>query len=400
MPTTMRGSPRFWFSAAPPSHGISREDRRLTRYPAPSCCRRYKYPMLATLTHLGGYAAELHPPGARGPAGPRRAGGPGAVSHVPGDLAEPLAPAPVAGRVEMSSGAVPTKFHHISTGWPSGTPPSRNSRRRPRPPAPPVPAPAAGTAGCPGQHVPAASAVPATTNMHVLEAPAPGRAGRVRASPAPQLGPHDRGEHRAGDCAPASDPTNTVTPKPPSPATGSPRDARTRADLPVRLGQRHPELNPVQPRVMLAGDSSAVRDPPPGGHQVELAGPDHLLAAQAVPVQHVAREQPGHGLQPDMRMRRDLHPGYPVHRHRPVVVDEAPGPHAAPRRNGSSRRTVMSPTRATRPVVSSPGRPSGPGGPGAGGPGPGGPGTVTSASALLMPGSSAHQGLDRGGQLG
>ena len=40
----------------------------------------------------------------------------------------------------------------------------------------------------------------------------------------------------------------------------------------------------------------AVRDAPPGGHQVQLAGPDHLPAAEAVAVQHQAFEQPAHGL--------------------------------------------------------------------------------------------------------
>jgi len=73
-----------------------------------------------------------------------------------------------------------------------------------------------------------------------------------------------------------------------------------------------------------------VRDAAPGGHQVELAGPDDLLAAQAVPVQHVARDEPGHRLQPDVRVRRYLHAGHPVDRRRAVVVHEAPRAHAAP----------------------------------------------------------------------
>jgi hypothetical protein len=83
-----------------------------------------------------------------------------------------------------------------------------------------------------------------------------------------------------------------------------------------------------------------VRDAAARRHEVELAWPDQLLAAQAVPVQHVPRQEPGHGLQADVRMRRHIHAGDAVDIQRPVVVDEAPGPDAAaqPERQHAAHR--------------------------------------------------------------
>ena len=68
-PTTMRGSARFWFRARTSFAESARRAGASSALPAASCCRRYKYPMLPTLTHFGGYGVQLHPPGARRPAG-------------------------------------------------------------------------------------------------------------------------------------------------------------------------------------------------------------------------------------------------------------------------------------------------------------------------------------------
>ena len=46
-------------------------------------------------------------------------------------------------------------------------------------------------------------------------------------------------------------------------------------------------------------------------------------------MQDVPGQQPGHGLEPDVRMRRHLHPGDAVDGLRAVVIDEAPRPDAA-----------------------------------------------------------------------
>ncbi len=43
-----------------------------------------------------------------------------------------------------------------------------------------------------------------------------------------------------------------------------------------------------------------------GRHPVDLAGPDTLRVAETVAVENFAREQIGHGRQPDMRMRANI----------------------------------------------------------------------------------------------
>ena len=62
-----------------------------------------------------------------------------------------------------------------------------------------------------------------------------------------------------------------------------------------------------------------------GGHQVELPGTDRLLAAEGVAMQQLAVQQPGHGRQPDVRMRADAGLAGGVHVRRTEVIGEAPG---------------------------------------------------------------------------
>src|SRR4051812_10500254 len=66
-------------------------------------------------------------------------------------------------------------------------------------------------------------------------------------------------------------------------------------------------------------------DPVACGHQVELAGLDDLLRAKAVPVQHLALDEPGDRLQADMRVRSDVQAAVLRDVSRPHVVREAPG---------------------------------------------------------------------------
>jgi hypothetical protein len=68
-----------------------------------------------------------------------------------------------------------------------------------------------------------------------------------------------------------------------------------------------------------------VGDAPARRHQVQLARPDQLPAAEAVPVQHQALAQPADGLQADVRMRRNLHAGTAADLVRSVMVEKAPG---------------------------------------------------------------------------
>jgi hypothetical protein len=70
-------------------------------------------------------------------------------------------------------------------------------------------------------------------------------------------------------------------------------------------------------------------DAAPGRHQVQLTGPGHALETQAVVVQDFALEQPGHGLQPDVRMWRHVHRLAGVERQRSVGVEKTPRPDRA-----------------------------------------------------------------------
>ncbi len=103
-----------------------------------------------------------------------------------------------------------------------------------------------------------------------------------------------------------------------------------RGPITVLGGERDPQLDAEQPRGTRRG-VLRVRDPAPGRHQAEFPGPDELVVAQAVAVLDLAGQEPGDGLQPDVRMGWHDHPPGARRRdvHRTVVVDEAPGPDRA-----------------------------------------------------------------------
>lgn len=108
-------------------------------------------------------------------------------------------------------------------------------------------------------------------------------------------------------------------------------------DEAVRVRQRHPELGTVQRRGRGRRDLG-VADASTGGHQVDLAGTHHRVVAGAVAVLDLAREQPAHGLQPRVRVRRDDHAAGVGDEVGPVVVDEAPraDQRAVPLRKGAA----------------------------------------------------------------
>jgi hypothetical protein len=69
--------------------------------------------------------------------------------------------------------------------------------------------------------------------------------------------------------------------------------------------------------------------PVTGSHQIQLSGPDRLLASEAVTVQQLAGKDPGNGLEPDMGMRSD--PGSVAGNiNRAGVIEKAPGAHSSP----------------------------------------------------------------------
>ena len=81
-------------------------------------------------------------------------------------------------------------------------------------------------------------------------------------------------------------------------------------------------------RLLRVGDAEA------GRHQRQLARTEGDVAAEGVPVVHLALEQPRHRLQPGVRVRRHLHPGAGGDVVGPVVVDEGPGPDEPPSQGG------------------------------------------------------------------
>ena len=118
------------------------------------------------------------------------------------------------------------------------------------------------------------------------------------------------------------------------------------------LRLRHPQLDAVLARRLAAGRLLGVGDAVAGGHEVELAGPDRLLAAQAVPVQQRALHQPRDGVQAGVGVGSDGHPAggagagpkWSAKHHAPTVRRV---------RRGSARRTATPPTSASRLGVTS-----------------------------------------------
>ena len=100
---------------------------------------------------------------------------------------------------------------------------------------------------------------------------------------------------------------------------------------PGRLGD--PQLDGMDllgPGRVLLG----MRDPVARRHEVQLAGPDELLGAQAVEVQQLPRQQPRHGLEAHVGMRPDAEGQARLHRDGADMIEEAPGPDGAARSLG------------------------------------------------------------------
>jgi hypothetical protein len=60
------------------------------------------------------------------------------------------------------------------------------------------------------------------------------------------------------------------------------------------------------------------------GHQINLSRADDLLIAQTVSMQHFAFNQPGEGLQANVRMGADMHTLAGIELHRPGMIEKAP----------------------------------------------------------------------------
>jgi hypothetical protein len=107
-----------------------------------------------------------------------------------------------------------------------------------------------------------------------------------------------------------------------------------RRGLAGTVGQHHPELGAVQEPRMGGGGLLGVGDAVARRHQRELARAERDVATEGVAVVHLALEQPRHGLQSGVRVRRDLHPRPRGDVVGAVVVDERPGADHPPSQRG------------------------------------------------------------------
>ena len=96
----------------------------------------------------------------------------------------------------------------------------------------------------------------------------------------------------------------------------------------VRKGR--PELDAIESPRVIARRLLGMRDPAPRRHDVYSPGTQHRFVAEAVVVNDFALEEPGDGLQPDVRVRRHIHRLAFVERQRAKAVEEAPRAHEAP----------------------------------------------------------------------
>ena len=228
------------------------------------------------------------------------------------------------------------KFHHMTISSLNGSP-AQHQHPRPLRPAPPTPARPPARPRPP----PARRRDRRTVHRH-----RPGVDEHPHLEPVGRAAPPTR--------PPPAPPRRRAAASRPAPATSSPTASRrTPGPPPRRPGrtaagtwcsnrgstagrrrrQHHPQLRPVQHR-RRRRRHLRVRDAPPGGHEVDLARAHHRHRPERVAVLDLAAEQPRHGREPAVRVRRDVHPAGPRDVVGPVVVDEAPGPdeRALPRR--------------------------------------------------------------------
>jgi hypothetical protein len=140
---------------------------------------------------------------------------------------------------------------------------------------------------------------------------------------------HGRGRGRSGEFAEGHDALRAFEFEPrkrsvPLEAGGDPVAA---------VRQRHPQLQALDERG-LAQRELGVRDAGAAGHEVQLAGAQQHVRAEAVAVPDLARYGPGHGLEPGVRVGEHRH----VRALGPELVEEAPSSHGGhlPLRQGAA----------------------------------------------------------------
>lgn len=95
-------------------------------------------------------------------------------------------------------------------------------------------------------------------------------------------------------------------------------------DVAMFVRQCDPELHTVEPAAVRGRSRLRMRDAAARRHHVHAARSHHRLDAEAVLMEDFAVEEPGNGLDADVRMRRDVHRRAGRKRERPVAVEKAP----------------------------------------------------------------------------
>src|SRR5690606_32741621 len=74
----------------------------------------------------------------------------------------------------------------------------------------------------------------------------------------------------------------------------------------VAVGHDGPQLHAVQ-HGRVGGGDFGVLDASARGHEVQFTGPHHGVGTSGIAVLDLAGEEPAHGLEPGVRMRRHVH---------------------------------------------------------------------------------------------
>src|SRR5688572_12418324 len=95
--------------------------------------------------------------------------------------------------------------------------------------------------------------------------------------------------------------------------------------IPVRIWQRGPQLDTVQPAGVVPRCALCMRYSVAGGHDIHATGTKDGFVAEAVIVNDLALEEPRHRLQAHVRMRRHVHWRAVFKRQRAEAIEETPG---------------------------------------------------------------------------
>jgi hypothetical protein len=105
---------------------------------------------------------------------------------------------------------------------------------------------------------------------------------------------------------------------------------KQRRHMTVAIRQRDPELRAAQAAAVLSRGPLRVGDGGARGHDVDAAWSKQRFVPEAVVVNELAVEEPGHSLQPHVRMRANVHRRRIREREWTEAVEKTPGANEAP----------------------------------------------------------------------